>query len=351
MTEPRHALYELTIARLREFVREPAALFWTFGFPVLLAIGLGIAFRNRPAEAFDIALVGSGAAADRVFAIVEQAPNIDPERLSGDQADERLKRGKVLLVVEVRAASQGPALTYRFDPDNAESKVARLVVDSAIQRGLGRVDVAPTADDAPTEPGGRYIDFLIPGLLGLNLMSSSMWGIGYAIALARRRKLLRRLAATPMRRSHYLFGFMLSRLVFLAAEVAVLLGVGWLLFDVGIRGSVLAVAALSLLGALSFMGVALLIASRTDNTEVASGIMNAVMLPMWLLSGAFFSYERFPEVVHPLIRLLPLTALNDAMRGVMNDGAPLWTTWPQMLVLAFMGGVTFVLALKVFRWH
>jgi ABC-type multidrug transport system permease subunit len=182
-------------------------------------------------------------------------------------------------------------------------------------------------------------------------MSSSMWGIGYAIALARRRKLLRRLAATPMRRSHYLFAFMLSRLVFLAAEVVVLLAVGWALFDVGVRGSPLALATLSLLGAFSFMGAALLIASRTDNTEVASGIMNAVMLPMWLLSGSFFSYERFPEVVRPFIRLLPLTAFNDAMRAVMNEGVPLWTAWPQMTVLVVMGAVTFVLALKVFRWQ
>ncbi|MBW2526002.1 MAG: ABC transporter permease [Deltaproteobacteria bacterium] len=351
MTEPRHALVELTLARMREFVREPAAIFWTFGFPVLLAVGLGIAFRHRPAEAHEIAVVGTGADADRVMAIAEAAPNVSAERLSAEEALERLERSKLPLIVEVRSTAEGPSLTYRFDADNDDGKTARMVVDGVIQRGLGRQDVASSEDDTSTQPGGRYIDFLIPGLIGLNLMSSSMWGIGYAIALARRRKLLRRLAATPMRRSHFLLSFMLARIVFLAAEVAVLLAVGWVLFDVAIRGSAVATAVLALVGAMSFMGVALLIASRTDNTEVASGIMNAVMLPMWLLSGAFFSYERFPEMVHPLIRLLPLTALNDALRAIMNEGAPLWTAWSEILVLCAIGLLSFLAALRVFRWH
>jgi ABC-2 type transport system permease protein len=199
--------------------------------------------------------------------------------------------------------------------------------------------------------GSRYIDFLIPGLIGLNVMGSSMWGIGYAVVLARRRRLLKRLAATPMRRSHYLFSYMFSRILFLVAEVALLVAFGWLAFGVAVRGSILAVTFVALLGSLSFMGLALLVAARPESTEVASGWMNAAMLPMWLLSGSFFSYERFPAAVQPFLKALPLTAFNDALRAVMNDGAALWQTWPSLAVLAAWGAATFWLALKLFRWQ
>jgi ABC-type multidrug transport system permease subunit len=182
-------------------------------------------------------------------------------------------------------------------------------------------------------------------------MGSAMWGTGYSVVLARRNRLLKRLAATPMRRTHYLLSFMVSRTLFLVPEVAALLAFGWIVFGVAIHGSVLGVGLVSLLGALAFMGLALLVAARTDSTEVASGWMNAIQMPMWLLGGAFFSYERFPEVVHPAIRLLPLTAFNDALRALMNDGAPLWAIWPELGVLTVWGAVSFALALRVFRWR
>ena len=231
------------------------------------------------------------------------------------------------------------------------SRTARLAVDAALQGGLGRVDVADVEEQTVIEQGGRYIDFLIPGLIGLNIMGSSMWGIGYAVVLARRRKLIKRLAATPMRRSHYMLSYIFSRVVFLLAEVAALVAFGWLVFGVAVHGSLLWLGFISLLGGISFTGMALLVAARTDSTEVASGLMNAFMLPMWLLSGAFFSYERFPEVVHPVIQALPLTALNDAMRAVMNEGAPVLSTLPQVGVLAAWGALGFLLALRLFRWH
>jgi ABC transporter DrrB family efflux protein len=298
-----------------------------------------------------VALVGQGDELRRVAEALAERQDVKATEQEAAQAAEELRRGKVQLIVRVEPGNDPLRLTYRFDPMRADSKAARLAVDDALQRALGRVDVIEAAEQTVSEPGARYIDFLIPGLIGLNLMGSSMWGIGYAIALARRRRLLRRLAATPMRRSHYLLAFMLSRIAFLGAELAVLLAVGWLLFDVAVHGSAIALGILALLGAMSFMGVALLVASRTDSTEVAAGVMNAVMLPMWVLSGSFFSYERFPEVVHPLIQLLPLTAFNDALRAVMTDGAPLWHCGPELAVLVACGGVSFLLALRLFRWQ
>jgi ABC-2 type transport system permease protein len=347
----RNPLVELTLDRLREFLREPSAIFWTFGFPVVLAVLLGIAFRTRPPEPAHVAILGRGEAADRVAAILGAAEGVELERDTAAAVSGALRTGRIDLVVEPSLEGGRLELDYRYDASRPESRAARLAVDDAIERGLGRRDAAGARDRRVTEPGGRYIDFLIPGLIGLNIMSSSMWGIGYNVVWERRRRLLRRLVVTPMRRAHYLLSHMLSRLVFLVLEVGFLLFAGWLIFGVVVYGSLFWVGVLAVLGAFAFMGVALLIAARPDNTEVASGWMNAVMLPMYLLSGSFFTYERFPAVVHPIIRLLPLTAFNDALRAVVNEGASAWSTWPEVLVLLAWGTLGFFIALRFFKWQ
>jgi ABC-type multidrug transport system permease subunit len=223
-------------------------------------------------------------------------------------------------------------------------------VDNALQTLFGRVDPIEVQDETVTDVGGRYIDFLIPGLIGLNIMSSCMWGIGYTVVDARRRKLLKRFAASPMRRSHFLLSFMLSRLVFLVAEVAALVCFAYFIFDVQVTGSYAGVALFSVLGAFAFSGLSLVIAARPDNTEVASGWMNFFMLPMWLLSGSFFDYGRFPDFLRPIIRMLPLTAMNDGLRAVINDGAPVLGSWMELSVLVAWGAICFAIALIAFRW-
>jgi len=349
---PLHPLLELTRARLREFFREPASIFWTFGFPVLLAVGLGIAFRNRPPEQARVAVVGAPAEVDLVAGLLEPAESVVPLRLPTDQALQRLRRARVDLVLQVDRSAGGQLQPlYHLDPERPESRAARLVVDDALQRALGRTDPAPPREAELRAPGARYIDFLIPGLIGLNVMGSSMWGIGWVLVQTRRRRLLKRLAATPMHRPHYLLSHMLSRLIFLALEVGALLGFGWLVFDLQVQAALPSVAIVALLGSFCFMGLALAVAARTDNTEVASGLMNAFQLPMWVLSGSFFSYERFPELAHPFIRLLPLTAFNDALRALINEGAGLLDVLPQAAVLGGWGCVGFVVAVKIFRWQ
>lgn len=206
-------------------------------------------------------------------------------------------------------------------------------------------------EETVAEPGARYIDFLIPGLIGLNLMGSGMWGLGFAIVSARGRKLLKRFAATPMRRSHYLLSFILSRLIFLFLEVAALLGFARLVFGVVVRGSLIDVAVCAVVGALAFSGLGLLVAARPRTVEGVSGLMNFVMLPMWLLSGTFFSAARFPGWFQPIIRALPLTALNEAMRAVTNEGLSLRSHWTQLAVVLAWGLVSFVVALRIFRWQ
>ncbi|MGD8698694.1 MAG: ABC transporter permease [Gemmatimonadales bacterium] len=337
-------LRELTRARVLEFVREPEAIFWVFVFPVLLALGLGIAFRNRPAESLRIA-VADEVGATALAATLDTLPQFRVRVLAPDLAHEELRTGKLALVV-----LPGDSVTYVFDPTRSESRLARRTVDDAIQRAAGRRDVRSVREQHLTEPGSRYIDFLIPGLLGLNLMGSGMWGIGFNIVQARRRKLLKRLLATPMRRSHYLLSYILSRFVFMILEVAALVGFGWIVFDVRVHGSILDLLIVSVFGALAFAGLGLLTASRAQTVEGVSGIMNFVMLPMWIFSGVFFSYANFPEALHPFIQALPLTPLLDALRSVMIDGAPLTANLGRLAIVGAWGSLSFALALKVFRW-
>jgi len=349
-TRAAHPLVELTLARLREFKREPEVVFWVFVFPVLLAFALGIAFRNTTPEPARIAVeVGANTqAANNVAEILRRTPNVEPLVLSHGEAAAALRSGRVALVV--RPASDGN-YTYRFDRTRPESREARLLTDDALQRAAGRQEVFTAGDEQVSETGARYIDFLIPGLIGLNLMGSGMWGLGFAIVQARTRKLLKRLAATPMRRSDYLLSFLLSRLVFLFFEVAAVIGFAWLVFGVEVRGSLISLALALLVGAAAFAGLGLLTAARPTSIEGVSGLMNAVMLPMWLFSGTFFSSSRFPEFLQPLIQILPLTALNDALRAIMNDGATLASQWTEIAILALWSVVTFVLALKFFKWQ
>jgi ABC-type multidrug transport system permease subunit len=205
--------------------------------------------------------------------------------------------------------------------------------------------------DTTVLPGNRYIDFLIPGLIGLNLLGTGMWGIGFPIASARQQKLLKRLLATPMRKSDYLLSFMFARLVWLLLEVAVVVGFGWLAFGVKVNGSWLGFAALTMIGAFAFSALGLLVASRAQTIEGVSGLMNLAMLPMWLLSGTFFSAERFPAFMQPVVQALPLTAVNNGLRAIMNEGAGFAAIAPDLLVVIAWGLVSFFLALRVFRWE
>ncbi|MGD2152064.1 MAG: ABC transporter permease [Gemmatimonadales bacterium] len=345
MSKPLHPLWELTRARILEFVREPEAIFWVFIFPVLLALGLGIAFRNRPAESLRIA-VQEGPGAAELAASLDTFPGLRALLLPADQAYNDLRSGKLTLVVV-----PGDSLTYLLDPTRSEGQLARRVVDDAVQRAAGRVDPRTAGERHLTEPGSRYIDFLIPGLLGLNLMGSGMWGIGFNIVQARRKKLLKRLLATPMRKSHFLLSYGLSRLIFMILELAALVGFGWLAFDVRVHGSVLDLLVVSMVGAMTFAGLGLLTASRAQTIEGVSGIMNFVMLPMWIFSGVFFSYARFPDALQPFIQALPLTPLLDALRSVMIDGAPLSANLGRLALAAAWGVASFGAALKIFRWN
>jgi len=339
---------QLTLARLREFYREPEAVFWVYGFPILLVVGLGIAFRNQPVERITVDVV-QGPQAKATVEVLSAHEKFVPRVVALEEARLRLRTGRTELVVTASVGSV-PHYEYSYDPSRPESELAKNAVDDALQRAAGRQDVARVTVEELNEPGGRYIDFLVPGLLGMSLMGGGLWGVGFVTVDMRIRKLLKRFVATPMRKSDFLASLMLSRLLFLVPEVLILLVFARLAFGVVILGSLPAVVFLILLGAVMFAGMGLLIASRAKTLEAVSGLMNLVMLPMWLLSGIFFSPERFPEAVQPAIAILPLTALNDSLRAVMQEGAPLGSQLPEVGLMVAWSVVTFVVALKWFRW-
>jgi ABC-type multidrug transport system permease subunit len=340
-------LIQLTLVRYREFYREPEAVFWIFVFPILLTAGLGIAFRSRPPERTPVALVARGAADDSLAARLAMADGIRLRTLDDSAAAQALRTGDVALVVVPNASG----LEYRYDPDRPESRAVRLLVDQAIQRGAGRADPIATSERTVREAGARYVDFVVPGLLGMNLMGSGIWGLGFAIVDARRKHLLKRLTATPMSRPMYLASFVLSRLTFLVLEVIVLLGFAVVVFGVPLRGSPVMLAGVCLLSAFAFASLGLLLAARPRTVEGVSGLMNLVMLPMWIFSGVFFSSARFPDAVQPLIRALPLTAVNDALRATMLRGAGPAEVLPELAVISTWLVVSFLLAVRLFRWR
>ena len=338
-----HPLVQLTLVRVREFTREPEAVFWALFFPVLITVGLGIAFRSRPADVIKVA-----ASTPAIAQALKQEPTLDVTEAEPSEAAALLRTGKIALLAEPDPAG---GVVYRYDDTNPEGRTARMLADHAVQRAAGRTDPVASTDQIVREAGSRYIDFLVPGLVGLGIMSNTLWGLGFSIVDSRRRKLTKRLIATPMSRAYYLLSYAVWRMMVLVIEVGVPVGFGALAFGVPVRGSLIDLAVVCILASLSFSALSLLIASRARTLEGVSGLMNLAQVPMWILSGVFFSAQRFPDAVQPFIRALPLTAIVDALRANMLQGAGLTQLAPQLGVLMAWLVICFSLALKLFRWR
>jgi ABC-type multidrug transport system permease subunit len=340
-----HPLIELTLARLRELIREPEALFWAFIFPILMSVAMAVAFPSSASKPVAVGMrAGPDAAAFK--ATIAGNPAIVIKELAPGAELRALRDGVVDLVVEA-----GMPPLYRYDPAREESRAARLVVDDALKRAAGRSDPWTAREEKVEVAGSRYVDWLLPGLVAMGILATSVWGIAFSVVQARMRKLLKRLVASPMRRSEYLFAQILARMLFLLPEVAVPLLFGHFVIGMPLRGSVWAVAVVSIVGALSCGGLGLLASSRLKTFEAVSGLVNLIVLPMWIASGVFFSAARFPDAVQPLVQALPLTALVDALRAVILEGASLRGIAGELGILAAWGILPFALALKIFKWR
>jgi ABC-2 type transport system permease protein len=340
-----HPIVELTLTRVREFLREPEALFWTFVFPIVMSLVMAMAFPSRGEQPVPVGVAGGDGAAS-VRQALSHAPGVALRDIPAGGEQRALREGEVHLIV---VPTTPP--TYRFDAARSESRTARLVVDDALKRAAGRSDPWVAHEEGVEVPGSRYVDWLIPGLVAMGLMSNGMWGVAFSIVQARMRKLLKRMVASPMRKSEYLLAHLLARLLFLAPEVAVPLGFGVLAFGMPVNGGIGAIIVVTLVGSLAFGAFGLLLATRARTFEGVSGLMNMAMLPMWLLSGVFFSSSNFPAAAQPAIQALPLTALVDALRAVVLEGATLASVHRELLVLGCWTVVPFALALRLFRWR
>jgi ABC transporter DrrB family efflux protein len=338
----RSSLYQLTMTRFRLFLREPEAIFWIFVFPILLAVGLGIAFRNRPADVLQV-----GATTTQLTQALAADKGLTATTVDERAGTRALATGSILLL----AIQKSDGVAYKYDDTNPDARTARLLADRAIQTAAGRREAVHVGNQLVHETGARYIDFVVPGLLGMNLMGSAIWGMGFSIVEARQKKLLKRLVASPMSRWQYLASYLLSRLAMLVIEVVAFLGFARWVFGVPFRGSMWQLGFLCVLTSLAFSAIGLLVASRAKTMEAASGLMNLVMLPMWILSGVFFSATRFPAVIQPVVRALPLTAAIDALRGNMLQGINLGQLMAPIGILLAWLTLAFAVSLRIFRWR
>jgi ABC transporter DrrB family efflux protein len=346
VTSNRIPIVQLVLCHIRSYIREPEAIFWTYGFPLLMVIGLGIAFDSSgPSHVLVDVVQGKGES--RAVAALSANPTFRVEVHPEDAALQRLRRNRTQVAVKAQGEA---AFQFFFDPTNPEARVARDAVDDALQRAAGRSDPLPVEDREVVAPGSRYVDFLVPGLIGMNLMGGGMWGVGFVLVDMRIKKLLKRLLGTPMRRSHFLLSVVGCRAMFFIPEAFVLLLAAHWVFGVPIAGSVPSIILVAFVGAMAFAGLGLLAASRAQRIETVSGIMNLVMLPMWLCSGIFFSSERFPEWMQPFVQALPLTQLINALRAVILEGVAITTQVWSLALLAVWAAVAFSLALRWFRW-
>ena len=352
----RGSLVQLIRCHVKTYLREPEAVFWTYGFPILMVLGLGLAFRNPAQVEYRFAFLESEPALELSrqiptgtdsAGVADSNESFRFDLVARPEGMERLRRNQIPILVEVTVEK---SLIYYFDEANPDSRTARLAVDNLLQSLLGRRDAVTVREERVPTPGSRYVDFLVPGLIGMNLMGGGIWGVGFVLVDMRVKKLLKRLIGTPMPRYQLLLSLVGSRAIFFLPEGFVLVVAAYLIFQVPILGSILSLAAMMLLGAMSFTGLGLLIASRARRLEVISGLMNVVMLPMWLCSGIFFSAERFPEWMQPAVQILPLTQLINALRAIMLEGASLQQQLLPVAVLTGWGGISFLMAFFWFRW-
>ena len=326
-----HPVTQLFLARFREFIRQPEAVFWSYVFPLVMMIALGLAFRSEPMEAISI-VVQDGEGAQLLAETLRGSKSLIVSRGTELQCRQQLRAGQSELIVVAVNHNSAAGYRFSFDPTRPGSVHARDVVNDVLQRAAGRQDPLKTTDVAIAEPGSRYIDFLVPGLIGMGLMGGGVWGVGYAIVDMRIRQVLKRFMGTPMKKPHFVAAMMFSRMIFMIPEIIVVLLVSRFFFGVTNHGSYLNVMLLIVLGAVS-------------------GLMNLAMVPMWIGSGIFFSAKRFPEFVQPVIGLLPLTPLISALRQVMQEGASTIAIFPEITVISVWGVLTFAVAIRIFRWE
>jgi ABC-type multidrug transport system permease subunit len=371
-------LWQLIAALFREIIREPGVLFWGILFPILMSLGLGLAFTKKADVIRKVAIINkseiagivpeNSILADFLQKYCEKNISEDKEdwnwryeikdkklgnsiflfyNMEWDEGMKLLKRGTINVIL----TGFNDSVLYHFDPMNSDAELTYLKLSNIVGKGAV-VEVAANSEIKPlTIKGTRYIDFLVPGLITMGVMMSCMWGISYGIIEKRSKKLLRRLVATPMRKSHFLIALITVRITMNLIESLILLLFSLFAFRMSVQGDLSALILLYLAGNIAFSGIAVLFSSHTSNTEVGNGLINAVVMPMMVLSGIFFSYHNFPDWSIGVIKNLPLTMMTDGIRSIFNEGAGYHEVAMPILILTAMGALFFSAGLKIFKWH
>ncbi len=344
----------------KEFLRNPGIIFWSIFFPLLMAWGLGIAFTKQDQLIRNAAWIqnqkgtsvfsGEKADSDGVVTVIAGNDAIGHSTyklipVTHDEASQMMKKGRVTLVLDESSGK----ITYRFDPKNPDAQLAYYHFTSILS---GTKQVIDEAQINPiTGKGSRYVDFLVPGLIAMNIMMSCMWGISYNLIDKRIRKLLRRMIATPMKKSAFMIAQFIARLGLSGMEVAIIYIFTWLYFGIKIQGSITGLLLLFIAGNAAFTGIAILVSSRTSNSQVGNGLINLVVMPMMILSGIFFSYHGFPDWVISIIKWMPLTILADNIRSVFNEGALLPDVAPAIVTLFVVGLIFYGIGIRIYKWY
>jgi len=375
----REQLFHLISAHFKEVAREPEVLFWGIIFPMLMSLGLGIAFTKKADIVRNVALIDPGRISISVpqqssgieFFLQQKAEKIQADRNEPDRykitiKDEQLgnttfffqktgwdhamnlmKRGNLSVVI----TEMDGRLQYHFDPSNSDAQLTYLKLSNILGSNASASEETIDNIKALTVRGTRYIDFLVPGLIAMGIMMSCMWGISYGMIEKRSQKLLRRMVATPMKKSHLLMALMIVRMAMNLIESALLCIFAYLVFDIRIQGNPAALLAIFLAGNIAFAGIAIFVSSHTEKTETGNGLINVVVMPMMVLSGIFFSYHNFPDWSLPFIQKLPLTLLADGLRSVFIESAGFSEISFPAAILTAIGFVFFCIGLKIFKWH
>ena len=373
-------LFELISAYFKEIIREPGVLFWGIAFPILMSLGLGIAFTKKPDIVRNVALIASSQSvsrmsdsSDKIISFLQNHAEktetagstsetykiVIPDAKLGNttflfklttwqNAMDLLKRGNLSIILDEKNG-QGQ---YHFDPMNPDAQLTYLKLTELFgEKGRQSNLLKETNVEPLTVSGTRYIDFLVPGLIAMGIMMSCMWGLSYGIIDKRSKKLLRRMVATPMRKSYFLIALITVRVGMNFVESSLLFLFAALVFNITIQGNIAALIIIFLAGNIAFAGIAIFISSHTGNTEIGNGLINVVVLPMMVLSGIFFSYHNFPDWSIPFIKLMPLTMLADGIRSIFIEGAGFAQNTVPTIILLAIGVFFFSTGLKLFKWH
>ncbi|MCX6231931.1 MAG: ABC transporter permease [Bacteroidetes bacterium] len=363
-------------ANFRELMREPAVLFWGIIFPILMSIGLGAAFSAKQDVIRKVGIINSNNSLSNDSSTIKKflllyttkeyhanenityySYKIKNEKLGNSiflfqetnwkDAIVALKRGRINVVME----EKNNGILYSFDPSNPDAQLTYIKLTKFFPAQSYISEENTDNIKLLTLEGTRYIDFLIPGLLAMGVMMSSMWGISYTIIERRSKKLLRRLVSTPMKKSYFLISIITVRFAMNFIEAALLFLFAHIAFGIHIQGNIPALITVFLAGNIAFSGLAVFISSNTSKTEIGNALINVVVMPMMILSGIFFSYHNFPDWFIPIIQKFPLTIMADDIRSIFIEGAGFAEIFIHSLLLSITGILFFITGVKFFKWY